>query len=354
MLIVGLVFVPLGSVILATSIGTPEYVLDYTDCLAKAPTASFASPPGKTTFEWRKTGSDECTLKFSITKPIEGPVFMYYRLTNYYQNNRMYVRSVDWQQLAGSAVSRDSLGACSPLVGPESDQRIVYYPCGLIANSMFSDTIGPLRHASNLFTFSEHGIAWQTDLEKYGKTQYKADQVRPPPYWVSNADLVDPQTGLYRSLPDLSTNERFIVWMRTAAFPNFRKLYGRYPGTISDGEYTVAIKSIFDVQSFGGTKSLVITNASWLGGRNVFLGLAYVITGGLFLCFGLGFLVQHVVRPRRLGDTSYLSWSKRASKPNVGGASPPEHSPSAIDADEIIEEVSENQKESSSSDIQRV
>ena len=62
---------------------------------------------------------------------------MYYKLTNFYQNNRLYVKSVSFKQLQGDALSRSQLANdCEPLVGP-ADLSKVYYPCGLIANSFF-------------------------------------------------------------------------------------------------------------------------------------------------------------------------------------------------------------------------
>ena len=37
--------------------------------------------------------------------------------------------------------------------------------------------------------------------------------------------------------------EHFIVWMRTAATPDFRKLWGRIEQTIQPGTYTVTIEN---------------------------------------------------------------------------------------------------------------
>ena len=52
---------------------------------------------------------------------------MYYRLTNYYQNHRRYVNSLDANQLKGDAVELSNIegGACSPMdVAP--DGKIIY------------------------------------------------------------------------------------------------------------------------------------------------------------------------------------------------------------------------------------
>lgn len=65
------------------------------------------------------------------------PVFLYYKLTNFYQNHRRYVKSYEPNQLKGKYVSPSDLdnGDCKPL-GQINGKAV--YPCGLIANSMFN------------------------------------------------------------------------------------------------------------------------------------------------------------------------------------------------------------------------
>jgi hypothetical protein len=102
--------------------------------------------------EWRyDPATKNCTIRFEVPSDITAPVYMYYRLTNFYQNNRKYVKSFDLKQLNGQAVLNPD-SACDPLgkvgqaevtvrVGGETirvGSDAVYYPCGLIANSMFS------------------------------------------------------------------------------------------------------------------------------------------------------------------------------------------------------------------------
>lgn len=55
-----------------------------------------------------------------------------------------------------------------------------------------------------------------------------------------------------------------------------------------------------------GSKSIVITQASWLGGRSSFLGIAYLVVGTVCLVvFGVLFY-YHRRNPRHLGDVSWL------------------------------------------------
>ncbi len=303
----GIIFIPLGITFLSTSNSVQEYFFDYTNCLSLAPSEFAQSPTG--TFEWRKTDEGQCEVRFKVAKEMEGPVLQYYRLTNYYQNQRLYVRSVNWDQLKGKPLERDALSECSPLIGPDSDKSAVYYPCGLIANSMFSDRFGPMIQVDSKkeYSFPPNGIAWPSDSRRYGKTSYTLDQIRPPPFWAKS-DLVD-SDGKYKSIPDLNTDERFQVWMRVAGLPTFRKPYGKHQGSIPSGSYTVLIDAKnFEVKSYGGTKALVISTTSWMGGKNPALGIIYTVTGTVFLLFAILFLVKHMWRPRALGDVSYLSW----------------------------------------------
>lgn len=52
------------------------------------------------------------------------------------------------------------------------------------------------------------------------------------------------------------------------------------------------------MKSFSGTKSIVISTVSWVGGKNPFLGWAYVAAAALFVLLGLAGTVRHLVKPR--------------------------------------------------------
>jgi len=105
------------------------------------------------------------------------------------------------------------------------------------------------------------------------------------------------------------TNEHFIVWMRTAAIPTFRKLYGRISGPFKKGDVLVfGIQANYEVASYSATKSLVISTVGELGGRNPYLGTAYVVVGALSLMFGSLFALKQAVSPRPIGEPSLIPW----------------------------------------------
>eukprot|EP00158_Paraphelidium_tribonemae_P002209 Partr_v1_DN25196_c0_g1_i2_m76653 putative Cell cycle control protein len=195
---------------------------------------------------------------------------------------------------------------------------------------MFNDTIGKpstdfkqftiAPAAGGTFTFLETGISWSSDAQKYAKTSYDATQISPPKDWIGrkyrNVTLKNTwaESGI---VFDPTEDEHFQVWMRTAGLPTFRKLYGRSPTTdLPAGEYSMDIVYDFQVKGFSGTKSIVISTTSFLGGKNPFLGIAYVTVGCICLVLGVVFLIKHQVSPRKLGDHTYLSWNQ-ASAPGA-------------------------------------
>jgi hypothetical protein len=171
-----------------------------------------------------------CSLRFYIPNDIGPPVLLYYRLTNFYQNHRRYVKSLDSDQLLGNALDYNTIegSACDPLTVNKTSKK-PYYPCGLIANSLFNDTINtPLaiteegdQDGLKTYPMTNKGIAWNSDTELYKKTEYTRDQVDPPPNWRER--YPDGYTE-DNDIPDISKYEELQVWMRTAGLPTFSKL----------------------------------------------------------------------------------------------------------------------------------
>ncbi|KAJ1499747.1 hypothetical protein HMI54_009810 [Coelomomyces lativittatus] len=250
-----------------------------------------------------------CTLQFVLPATLPKPVFLYYRLTNFYQNHRRYVKSFDASQLKGLEVSADTIESnCSPFgkVPNAPNPDTVYYPCGLIANSIFNDTFSSLVSDTSTYVFSSKGIAWPTDKDKYGKlTNFNPSLHVPPMAWQLRNGTN------YVGVPDFQNDEHFQVWMRTAGLPNFRKLYGKnMDKDLREGRYTLQIEDNYNVLNFGGTKSIVISTVTFMGGKNPFLGYAYIVAGGICILLAVIFAACHLYAPRKLGDHTHLSWNQ--------------------------------------------
>ena len=188
-----------------------------------------------------------CRLFFEIPDNIGPPVFLYYRLTDFYQNHRRYVKSYDQDQLQGHFRDNNSIANsdCDPLrIDPETNKT--FYPCGLIANSFFNDSIkSPVwievagsNAANQTYVMNSQGTAWSSDRDLYKPTPYTEDQVVPPPNWR----LQYPTYNATFPLPNLQEWDAFQIWMRTAGLPTFSKLSLRNDtATMRSGWYYVDV-----------------------------------------------------------------------------------------------------------------
>lgn len=65
----------------------------------------------------------------------------------------------------------------------------------------------------------------------------------------------------------------------------------------------------YPVRMFDGTKSIVISTVSWIGGKQPFLGWSYVAVSAICVFLAVAGTIKHMVRPRRMGDMSSTSRS---------------------------------------------
>ena len=161
---------------------------------------------------------------------------MYYEVRNFYQNHRRYFKSKSSTQLKGNDQSSSDVSDCDPVIenkdlwtkvsigGGALDPEKVAFPCGMMARSIFNDTF-------TLFKLDSSGVKAATPIE------------------ISDKDIAwpDDKKFKYKNLPSSEMlsrqwinveNERFIVWMRAAATPTFRKLWGVVKGLpLSKGKY---------------------------------------------------------------------------------------------------------------------
>ncbi|KAF7861383.1 hypothetical protein EAF04_007948 [Stromatinia cepivora] len=351
---IGIIFAPIGGGLLYASSVVQEIVLDYSTCHTDAPICQnsvdtgslmpsnnvemFFKKPyeyGGTAPEWCRQDINQtyyngsvahatvpavqCRLTFPIKSPMEPPVLFYYKLTNFYQNHRRYAKSFDSNQLSGTAVSASTIHSsdCTPLTTVnDNGVEKPYYPCGLAPNSVFNDTFsfpilqnvaGGSSANGTIYPMKNNSdVSWSSDRALYGPTKYNWSDVIVPPNWVERY----PNNYSDDYHPDLANDEAFQVWMRLAGLPTFSKLVQRNDDdTMKTGQYQVEIIHLFNVTEYGGTKSIIISTRTVMGGKNPFLGIAYIVVGGLCILLGALFTVTHLIKPRKLGDHTYLSWN---------------------------------------------
>lgn len=328
-------------------------MLDYTHCSSQAPESPILDlmPSNLVTAHFKKSNSSspvkamwsrksinqtwapgvvvptiQCSLQFNIPSDMGPPVLFYYHLTNFFQNHRRYAKSFDADQLKGTARSASDIDGsdCKPLTTIDGKP---IYPCGLAANSLFNDTFsnpilltvptdtGKSIDNQTYVMNNNSGIAWPSDKDLYGTTKYNWSQVAVPPNWA----LRFPNNYTDDNHPDLVNDEAFQVWMRLAGLPIFSKLAqrndtdpmisGTYRVDINDSASFYILSAItlfhkltlnldFNVTEYGGTKSILISTRTVMGGKNPFLGIAYVVVGGICVLLGTLFTVTHLIRPR--------------------------------------------------------
>ena len=331
---------------------------------------------------WERNESNPCNLALTISIKMSAPVYIYYKLTNFYQNHRRYVRSRDDEQLVGdeSFTANDlEERTCTYHYRADWDSGNAINPCGLIAWSLFNDSYKLFRPDGSEVVIDDSQIAWQSDLDhKFHNSNDGTTGLNFPPFafWRNLPCTGDPQPSLARS--DLSNRSQdamknqtdacltanvatpgvgwcfrssgfctedphFVVWMRSAGLPAFRKLFGKIDETLEPGTYNIVVSSgvnslggeptaeyynwghplgspvplvqnfLFPVGSFSGSKSVVLSTVTWIGGRNFFLGYAYLVVGIVCIVLAICFFIKTRLTPRDLGNAPYVSWNNAAS-----------------------------------------
>lgn len=341
-LAIGTLFLILGIVIQQASDSIVEKIVQYD-----------GSGTNSAQSDCKLSNGGDCQITFTAPEKMEAPIYVYYQIDNFYQNHRKYVASYNEAQLLGEVYTdEDDVETCSPLYKNGSS---LLSPCGVIANSLFNDKITLAGSSVDGLKLKTTNIAWPSDKDKKfaqpsgfkSKSascslvsncigSYCTDEVctslglksNCKGYNCSDPDYYNCEKGchatyypsddevqyLYETFPEVVSpmlgvkDEHFIVWMRVAALPTFRKLYGRIMDDIpKGGTVTFDVDAEFWVNKFKGKKYLIITTASFVGGKNSFLYIAYLVVGSFCLAAALAFAIKiAVVGPRKLGDTSLL------------------------------------------------
>ena len=161
--LIAIAFVPVGIGMLWSSEKLMERIIPYTDC------KNDDGKPCKDVIMNKKAIDRDCfcNINFKIDSDWKGDVFIFYALTNFFQNHRRYHNSINDDQLLGKTDVKDwgnlannpSRDPCDPYrycddttsccngakgngsCGNKLPNKTIYMPCGAIANSLFSDVI---------------------------------------------------------------------------------------------------------------------------------------------------------------------------------------------------------------------
>ena len=208
-----------------------------------------------------------CTVSFALPSTLKPPVFLLYKLDNFYQNHRRYIQSKSNEQLLGQPITASQASICSPFVtnaqmkvskswgGVALDPNAIASPCGAIAYTFFNDSFALSSAGGISFGIDEGGISWPGDV--YGK--YRRAENSSATQWT------DPE------------NEHFVNWMRIAGLPNFKKLWGRISSPLAAGNYSMTISNSFNLTEWSGRKSFLLATDSSAGGKNYLLPVTLLL-----------------------------------------------------------------------------
>ena len=307
-----------------------------------------------------------CEITVHIRQDMKGPLHVFYEIDGFYQNHRSYLGSLNWDQLHPKGPKKDPdedtlKEDCKPLW---KNGTKILHPCGVMPNTLFNDVISLTNEELIL---KEDDIAWRSDIkELYRMPEDFSWRFLPGSSDANDACLVtgaytssiacdaslcadagwDSEicfgyvcTGghfdnfacdsgelvlftygghekfqyLYETFPQVVSplvgvnSEHFAVWMKIAALPTFRKLYGRINANLDKGSVlTFQIENNFDVNAFSGKKALIVATSN--GFELDFLALSYIILGCASLGIAVVFASLQLLKPRHMGDIRYIPW----------------------------------------------
>ncbi len=228
---------------------------------------------------WNQTQSRICS--FNIPEKMKKPIMIYYQIDDFSQNHRVYMESKSDKQLKGEDLSKGDLeksGECEYAltnkemnIFPWREQYAeeVAIPCGLMAKSYLRDEFINWSNNGKEINPRIENIAYKSDKEKYNNIDY--DETQMSKQWANMSD------------------ERFMIWMRPSPFSNVRKLWGIIDEEdIEKGKVEVQInlKNYFSYKKY-----IILSTRNVFGGKNMFLGICYIIFGILCLVSSIIFII---------------------------------------------------------------
>lgn len=218
----GLLFIILGAAVLVESDAIQSIEVEYSNS-QRCAWSDRRYRPG-----W---GCEPLLLNFTVTKTLPAPVFMYYKIEGFNQNNRRFVRSVSNTQLSGNTdYSAAEKNDCQPFKNPSdrvdfaassgpqyanasARERSIpaarYHPCGLVPWSLFNDTAVLFRLNGNPAAPSDremicdggafNDIGNPTNLENVGRCEKRGIA------WSTVAGVI------YNPVPNVDENPELLT-----------------------------------------------------------------------------------------------------------------------------------------------
>ena len=149
--VIGIAFLAIGVGLLYFSNDVKETVIEYTDCKQSGDdSGEMCHDVINRTTNAGIQPECICKVRFELKEDWPKDVYMYYALTNFYQNHRRYVKSRDEKQLLGD-IEKIPDDDCNPYEKVEGFPDLPVVPCGAIANSLFNGKLRNRKSMGNVF-----------------------------------------------------------------------------------------------------------------------------------------------------------------------------------------------------------
>lgn len=322
-----IMLLPMGAVIIVTSDKVSEFSFRY-DNISEFKYSQGAA--GVYAVDFAFNGSEysmgqKTRVSFNLSKSLSAPVFMRYRLRNFFQNYRWYGASIDLSQCHGGTGA--VIDSCEPYRWPgearNNHQPGYYNPCGAVPWSLFNDSISLYTASDELicdggaFDASgeslnpnnkcvKKGISLPRDASNSFRTPVKSTAEHGP-MWQGGGDAsaADPflAAGFYFDEPGhkipVTSDEDFMVWANAGYTGDFGNNYRIIQEDLPSGEYYFDVIEAFDITSLGGKKFVQLVTQSWIGGRNHHLGILMVAFGGVSFVIAVAIVILRMTAFRK-------------------------------------------------------
>jgi hypothetical protein len=235
---------------------------------------------------------DDAEKEFTLDKDFDDDVLISYEMSQVHFNQKRYVDSKDRSILVKASLSFTSTMTCkgadtreealwrrptsewSDLLDVQGDPAsTTFKPCGLIANTVFTDEYRFFRKDGNNWTelvADETELTWPGDDELFENPDFGPSNINGSSFTIA---------GVASWLPAGRFFEHFKVWYRTPPSPRVRNLWARIPGGMSAGTYKVEFSKnspIWTTQWKVPEKLVVFAGAHPLGSKGAAQILATV------------------------------------------------------------------------------
>eukprot|EP00405_Crypthecodinium_cohnii_P042710 CAMPEP_0206559476 /NCGR_PEP_ID=MMETSP0325_2-20121206/20417_1 /ASSEMBLY_ACC=CAM_ASM_000347 /TAXON_ID=2866 /ORGANISM="Crypthecodinium cohnii, Strain Seligo" /LENGTH=944 /DNA_ID=CAMNT_0054060985 /DNA_START=14 /DNA_END=2849 /DNA_ORIENTATION=- len=217
---------------------------------------------------------NSCTIQVTVPEDMEPPISVVYEVTPFYQNYYSYQASVIFDQLKGTIVSDTYIDTyCTSESTRVTASGQAIFPCGLVANSVFNDTIEFMEVSMK---DDDPRLTWDSDYDRFANPAEYPDD--------------DAYSWIYERYPTVTTkakgvkNRHFVDWMFPSFFGYVRNTYGFIDDKLSQGQtLTMRINASYPVTSLEAEKRIVLSTRNGLGGRHSTLG--WLLIGSGITCF---------------------------------------------------------------------